>query len=58
MRQITPSLFGAPGDSIDQLLTYHSWPVLLICLVFFYPLLGVVEFLLFFYNLESCMLEL
>ena len=26
--------------------------------IFFYPLLGVVEFLVLFYNLECCMLEL
>ena len=47
MRQITPSLFGAPGDSIDQLLMYHSWPVLLICLVFFTHYLELSNFYFF-----------
>ena len=28
------------------------------CIVIFYPLLGVVEFLVLFYNLQCCMLEL
>ena len=32
--------------------------MLLICLVFFYPLLGIVEFLVLFYDLECRMLEL
>ena len=32
--------------------------VLLICLVFFYSLLGIVKFLVLFYDLECCMLEL
>ena len=58
MRQVTLTLSGAPGDCIDWLPMYHSYPVLLICLVFFYPLLGVVEFLVLFYNLECRMLEL
>ena len=40
-----------------ELPMYHSSPVLLICLVFFYPLLGIVEFLVLFYDLECRMLE-
>ena len=47
----------ASSQMLHLELTNISQTVLLICLVFFYPLLGIVEFLVLFYNLECRMLE-